>query len=89
MDNRLRNNPTRPPELDALLNGLEGVTLGPWTVFSADEDYRIDTVDGFIAWEVEEVENAAHIARCDPDTIRKIGEYVAALEAENERLKSA
>lgn len=46
--------------------------------------YRWDTKTS----QHEAVANAAHIARCDPDTIRSISDAYKALEAENERLRA-
>lgn len=78
--------------IDAMLSGLEGVTPGPWVYGSkflgayVDGDttqyLRIardgaeDSYDGDL-WNA----NAAHIARCDPDTMRSILTELKALRA--------
>jgi hypothetical protein len=68
-------------DLDALERGLEGVTPGPWQL-TAVNDTMVEAPGREVAeacgdyhdyndYDVMEA-NAAHIARCDPDTIREL-----------------
>jgi hypothetical protein len=80
-------------QIDALLTGLDGVTPGPWIVEGLNRSGNFS-----VAWKpelkvcqtygdsVSAGGNAAHIARCDPDTIRALCELALeglALRAEN------
>lgn len=83
-----------------LVDGLEGVTPGPWTwgmkfVSRPPDDGTITyeklcmTPDAKVAEEGSQWEmNAAHIARCSPDNIRLICEAIEAQAAELERVKA-
>lgn len=83
-------------ELAALEAGLEGVTPGPWHL--AGPALRDDlsswllhgTPEGMLAIIREENQgrhygkaNAAHISRCDPDTIRRLILRLRAAENDN------
>jgi hypothetical protein len=71
-------------QLDALEAGLEGVTPGPWKQGASQRDQvlRVQTTPLLIAGTID-APDAAHIARCDPDTIRElIRGYRLGLEAE-------
>jgi hypothetical protein len=60
-------------DLDALERGLEGVTPGPWGV-TPNERSRVRREKGAlrsVAYTNRD-EDATHIARCDPDTIREL-----------------
>lgn len=69
-------------QIKAMLDGLNGVTSGPWEVaqtLSCGLHVRIakrvgDTAISPIACDLEDVTDAAHIARCDPDTIKTLCE---------------
>lgn len=76
-----------------LREGLEGVTRGPWLRESAEDDGTIfivaDDLGGLVGaalpWPTEAISggserveaNAAHMARCDPDTIRALLDELA------------
>ncbi len=82
--------------LKDMVAGLEGVTPGPWHEMHAKRDtgsmitrVGADPDDTVIARAFDRPEygelgkvNAAHIARCSPDTIRAIAAHVAEQEAE-------
>ena len=83
--------------------GLEGVTPGPWSVgdrFITAQDGPISDLDyWYVGHRVDDDpanldlsvinRNAAHVARCDPDTMRAIIAYVRELEAENTQFREA
>jgi len=82
-------------QITAMLDGLDGVTPGPWKA----ENWRVserknDSNPVAICNRSDLFRDAAHIARCDPDTIRALCELalrgleVEALRAENERLQA-
>jgi hypothetical protein len=56
-------------QINAMLDGLDGVTPGPWSVYE-----KIFVGSDDLAATCETVTDAAHIARCDPDTIRALCE---------------
>ena len=67
-------------KLEELVAGLEGVTPGPWY---ADRVFVRDDNDDHTVAECPDgpsYANAAHIARCDPDTIRSISDAYKAME---------
>ena len=83
--------------LDAIVAGLDGVTPGPWRhnrvhdnagVVHGDEIFR-DGNRELVVDDVVKDLDAAHIARCDPDSISAIAAYVAELQSENDRLRAA
>lgn len=85
--------------MEELVAGLEGVTPGPWSVdgYSTDAVIYMPVGEDHVSkwrhltkcgaagghWR----QNAAHIARCSPDAILSISEYVRTLQEENDRLK--
>jgi Lar family restriction alleviation protein len=85
-------------KLGEMLAGLEGVTPGPW---EADQNLpinrkpRVHGGDGSLICEIGNMamdqdqweRDAAHIARCDPQTIRSLITRLQAAEALVERLK--
>ena len=68
-------------QITAMLDGLDGVTPGPWAVEGLNQWHNFS-----VAWKPElkvcqtygdsiaAEADAAHIARCDPDTIRALCE---------------
>lgn len=66
--------------LNEILAGLDGVTPGPWEnidgtgiIRSEHHDGRHDVARSDLMWGLNRSgSNAAHIARCDPDTMRSI-----------------
>lgn len=83
-------------QIAAIRDGTEGVTPGPWassdwseddgpnafTIGAASNRYRVaETHEGD-----NPLKDAAHIARCDPDTIRSLATEVLESRAETERL---
>ena len=90
-------------QITTMLDGLDGATPGPWTHFySFTRD--VGSIAG-VATEISNAKDCAHIARCDPDTIRALCTLalrgleldaavylppeLPALRAENERLRTA
>ncbi len=86
--------------LAELLAGTEGVTPGPWKHRRYRLKPTINEVEGsrkpaVVPWpgfddssrpEREHAKNAAHIARCDPDTIRSlVTELIAYRNRESSR----
>lgn len=84
-----------------LKEGLEGVTPGPWRAkgikFEVGKGYYYTRVGPEDTWIAElphpfrdcgAWEDAKHIARCDPDTMRALIEHVEEMEAENELLRT-
>lgn len=72
--------------LAEMLAGLEGVTPGPWYegdkwVFVAPRSGRSSDALENVLRNEEAQANAAHIARCDPDTIRSLITALQALRA--------
>lgn len=73
-----------------LLNGLDGVTDGPWWVdidkTSIDyKEHHIHSEEEAIAFATTRYTwDAAYIARCSPDNIRAMAEYVAEIKAERD-----
>ncbi len=76
-------------QIAAIRDGTDGVTPGPWVLGSRSINHQ--TIDGEGWWDFCRVvvrvdghseddhsgtANAAHIARCDPDTIRAIATEV-------------
>lgn len=67
--------------------GLVGVTPGPWSFYSEPEEGMFgdvcvfDVATGNFYSLTENPKNAAHIARCDPDTMRAVIEHVEGTEA--------
>jgi hypothetical protein len=77
-----------------LRDGLEGVTPGPWQAnegieYPRGQQYYYIT-DGCsnLADDVD-MADAAHIARCSPENIAALLDHIAAIRAENERLRTA
>jgi len=79
---------------------IGGFTYGKAWITPVDPDYMLPITGsgGAMSWTREIVEgqihdnndvNAAHIARCDPDTIRAVLTELLELRAENEMLKEA
>jgi hypothetical protein len=68
--------------LDGLVTGLESVTPGPYATLG---DEWVIGPDGQTLCQGYDFEmtpaDTRHFARCDPDSIRAISTYVAALEA--------
>lgn len=63
--------------LAEMLAGLDGVTPGPWDVKTHEEwnegfDFFGGPDKAFVFRADVEPEDAAHIANCDPDTIRSL-----------------
>lgn len=80
-------------KLEAIVKGLGDVPPGKW---SADQTGVVVCVssDGdrtVLAARKSDVplKHAAHIARCDPDTMREIADYVRTLQEENQALRKA
>lgn len=84
--------------LAAIVAGLHRVTPGPWRT-SLPDDTEIIAEDGTTVARTGEPEaykenfeameaDAAHIARCDPDSLRAVSAYVEALEAEVAALRA-
>lgn len=95
--------------LRQIIEGLEGVTPGPWYQtgtpwFNDGTGVLAGSPDGNIAFVIADTDDwsmprdeyegfplgdkeadAEHIARCHPDAMRAIAEYVAALEADLRR----
>lgn len=82
-------------KIEEMLAGLEGVTPGPWkSAASVEYDcYGIYPDTGFTEFPIAKMPeykltqivqaDAAHIARCDPDTMRSIlTDYLRLREAE-------
>lgn len=83
----------RREEINAMLDGLAGVTPGRWfakhrRIYRYHEEGEFAHISAAIACDVADLD-AAHIARCDPDTIRSILTELLELRAENERLLAA
>lgn len=94
--------------LRQIIEGLEGVTPGPWYQtgtpwFNDGTGVLAGSPDGNIAFVIADTDDwsmprdeyegfplgdkeadAEHIARCHPDAMRAIAEYVAELEAERD-----
>lgn len=99
--------PVAPGEVEGLVAeleaGLEGVTPGPWAAYMDDYTVRVD--ESFIPAQRKIAlcatgdgagKNAAHLARCSPDNIRKLiaslrslAAKCTELEAERSRLRCA
>lgn len=70
--------------LAAIVAGLEGVTPGPWKKIGSIGEYWLATDDGYLQTGHESAfdeKDADHIARCHPEAIRSIADYVAKVEA--------
>jgi hypothetical protein len=64
-------------QITAMLDGLDGVTPGPWEMesdlcgfFYINQGEGL--IDGSLASDIKNALDAYHIARCDPDTIRAL-----------------
>lgn len=71
--------------LRQIVEGLGGVTSGPWSTINNGNEYWLMHETGCMQTGYEcafNREDARHIARCHPDAIRAIAEYAASLEAE-------
>ena len=79
-------------KLDELVAGLDGVTPGPWkfSPWHVEEDNPCVRVvnGGWILANTSSDNNAAHIARCDPDTIRSISDAYKAMEERAEKAEA-
>lgn len=77
-------------QIREFIAGCEGVTPGPWElahsngIFPAGD--RAHSVATATLHRKETVDNAAHISRCDPDTIRTLCEEVLRLRERTDRL---
>lgn len=86
--------PLTDEQIRALRDGCKNVSRPPWVISRPIiEDYswmeipfEIGTADRGLAWRVAKATDAAHIARCDPQTISELCTRVLAAEA---RVKSA
>ena len=90
---------TGKPFLTELLAGLDGVTRGEWAVDGFNLGGVIRRAPGkthvsdwrhLAVCQSENVnwrKDAAHIARCSPDRIRAIGEYVEQIERERDEAR--
>lgn len=74
-----------PDILHQIVSGLDGVTDGPWPIKEEtgwDEAWcDWHDVGPFSLMGPKANANSKHIARCSPDAIREIAEYVSDLEA--------
>ncbi len=82
--------------LKELVDGLGGVTPGPWEpqpfvdnrpMGSGHHTYKIAPQRGVYGSLFEA--DAKHLSRCNPNAIREIAGYAEVLEAENARLREA
>jgi hypothetical protein len=79
-------------EIRALLEGCEGVTPGPWQLEqNLTYGFYINSEEsdvGPIACDIPIVQDAAHIARCDPQTIAELCTRLLNAEARVSDLRS-
>jgi hypothetical protein len=72
-------------EIRALLEGTEGVTPGPWSVY---REHDVGDGSGHL-FGCEFPDDAAHIARCDPTTIAELCTRLLSAEAKVKELEKA
>lgn len=72
-----------------IIDGLEGVTPGPWAAKETPDYCEVRAHGNSIALVQGSYETGPHIARLSPDTILAIDARMKALEAENKRLRDA
>lgn len=85
---------TAKDKLAAIVAGLDEATPGPW--FEGDHWVFVQPSTGEPTHPLENIfdhdkpqANAAHIARCDPDTMREIAAYAADLRSALEECQKA
>lgn len=86
---------TDRPDFAALRQRAEAATQGEWESICIDDGsgelafFEVRTPAATVSHEIDDANDAAHIAGLSPPVVKAICDYVAELEAERDRLREA